>query len=552
MKVISRSGREQAVLGAGDVIDDHEVSALQNGGYILTWCGSDSVTRAQIFGANGKPKSEVFDVSSSTNDENRPAVTTLADGSFVITYTSLQTATNASINAQRFSADGTPIGDEFTVYGNSSHTSIAPEITALTDGGYVVSYTGLGRDGSYFSCHARVFDADGTPRGNDFRINQTTESFQSFGEVTSLEDGGFAVTWRSREVDGSFYAIMLRLYDPDGSPRTNEFQVNQYWHFSQTNPTIARLKNGNILLAWDSEGQDGSDKGVYARIIGPDGSPVGSEFQVHTQTLGDQYAPEVTALSDGGFLVVWVDVTSEETSVVMAQRFSASGEQIGDETTLSQGSEDLEARPKVIELSEGVLSVSWQDYDRNTFTGQIETRLVLTPDLGSSGDDVLSGTRFRDRLEAMRGDDKILGYAGNDRLIGGHGQDTLKGHSGSDRLLGGNQNDKILGGSGDDVIRGGRGRDFLNGQAGDDILQGGAGADVFVFGRGHDTITDFDNDLIRLDDSLWQNGNLTSDEIMQFAEIENGNLVFDFEGGNTLTLTGYTDWDTLESALSVF
>lgn len=203
LPVITRSGREQIVLEAGTVANVHGVSALQNGGYVFAWSVRGGGTKAQIFSANGKPKTEAFDVSTSTNDENRPDVTTLADGSFVVTYASLQSSTKAAINAQRFSADGNRIGDEFTVYGSSTHTSFDPEITALADGGYVVSYNGLGRDGSYYSYQARVFDPDGTPRGNDFRANQTTESFQSFGDVTSLEDGGFAMSWRSNEVDGS-------------------------------------------------------------------------------------------------------------------------------------------------------------------------------------------------------------------------------------------------------------------------------------------------------------------------------------------------------------
>lgn len=345
---------------------------------------------------------------------------------------------------------------------------------------------------------------------------------------------------------------MQRLYDPDGLPRTSELQVNQYWTDSQSNATVAGLRNGNILLTWESDGQDGRGEGVYARIIGPDGSPIGDEFQVHTQTLDDQYDPEVTALADGGFVVVWVDFKATDTASIIAQRFSADGERIGEETALSQGSEDIDIRPKVIELSDGVISVSWQDFDREAFTGQIETRLFLTPPPGSDGDDILSGTRFHDRLVSMRGDDIILGYAGKDRLSGGHGQGTPKGHSGSDRLFGENQNDKIFGGSGDDFISGGKGKDILNGQVGDDLLRDGGGADTFVFGKGQDTIFDFGNDSLRLDGSLWQDEDLTFNGIMQFSDVENGGLIFDLGDGNTLTLTGYTDIDTLEGALSVF
>lgn len=560
MEAITEPGPETFVLDSDKVIPGHGVSALQNGGYVLVWYESDRVVKAQIFRPDGKPKAAAFDVSLSANDENRPDVTTLEDGSFVVTYTSLQSSTNASINAQRFSPEGTRIGSELTLFHDPDHTSFDPEITALNDGGYVVVYNGLGRDSSFFSYHVRVFDADGTPRGNDFRVNQTTEGFQSFGDVAPLEDGGFAVTWRSNEVDGSFYSVMLRLYNSDGTPRTNEAQVNQYWKDSQLDPSITVLENGNILLTWKSDGQDGSGDGIYARIIGSDGNPAGDEFQVHTQTLNAQYAPEITALSDGGFVIVWTHQTSSETSSIMAQRFAAGGERVGDEIQLSKGGNDLNALPKVTELSDGVISVSWLKYESTSGTGQLETQLFLTPALGSESDDVLAGTRFGDRLYALSGNDKLTGYAGHDSLIGGSGSDTLfggtgrdhlkgggggdrlKGGGGSDRLEGGGGSDRLDGGAGKDRLIGGRGRDKLDGDGGNDRLTGGGGHDTFVFSRGNDVVTDFNAASTAERVDLRGVASISGFDDLMDHHISgaNGDVIIDDLNGNTLTLKNTT------------
>ncbi|QDI77132.1 MULTISPECIES: calcium-binding protein [Leisingera] len=560
MEAITGLALETIVPDANKVSSDHGMSALQNGEYILVWRESGSVIKAQIFRPDGKPKAAAFDVSLSANDENRPDVTTLEDGSFVVTYTALQSSTNASINAQRFSADGTRIGSELTVFHDPDDTSFDPEITALNDGGYVVVYNGLGRDDSYVSYHARVFDVDGTPRGNDFRVNQTTEGYQSFGDVAPLEDGGFAVTWRSREVDGSLYSVMLRLYNSDGTPRTYEAQVNQYWNNSQSDPSITVLENGNILLTWVSDGQDGSREGVYARIMNPDGNPIGDEFQVHTQTLDEQYAPELTALSDGGFVIVWTHVTSSETSSIMAQRFAAGGERIGEEVQLSKGSNDLDVRPKITELSDGVISVSWQDYDRTTYTGQLETKLFLTPALASDGDDVLSGTRFGDRLDGLSGNDKLTGHAGNDWLIGGigsdilfggsgrdhlkggGGRDRLKGEGGNDRLEGGGGNDRLEGGAGKDRLIGGKGKDKLDGEGGNDRMTGGGGNDTFIFSSGNDVVTDFNaastGERVDLRGVASIKG--FNDLMNHHVSWVNGDAIIDDLNGNTLTLKSTT------------
>lgn len=540
MQVISSLGQANVILGADNTLNNHGASLLSNGGYVFVWDEPSGVSKAQIFRANGTPKTEVFDLGDNATYENRPDVATLPDGSFVIAYTSVPSGgSGASISAQRFSANGSPIGDELTVYGNAAHNSFDPEITALADGGYVVAYNGSYRDGSYYSYHIRVFGADGTPRGNDFRVNQTTDSFQSFGDVTPLQDGNFAVTWRSGEVDGSFNSVMLRLFEEDGTPITSELQVNQYWQDSQIDPSIDTLNNGNIVVTWKSYGQDGSGDGVYARLIGPDGHFLADEFQVHTQVENAQSNPEVTALSDGGFVIVWVNSTSDETASILGQRFSSNGDRIGGEIELSEGSQQLNVRPIVDEVSAGVISVSWQDFDRDTFTGQIIEKLFLTPALGSSDNDTLLGSKFGDLLKGIQGDDILLGYAGHDTLKGGKGQDVLRGHLGADHLSGGGNRDELFGN---------RGKDILDGGMGNDLLKGGVGADTFLFRAksGKDTILDFKNDVdtLQLDERLWGGGLNQKQMLETYAYRDGGSVVLDF-GQHEIRINNFSDVNSL-------
>ena len=103
---------------------------------------------------------------------------------------------------------------------------------------------------------------------------------------------------------------------------------------------------------------------------------------------------------------------------------------------------------------------------------------------GSSGNDILRGTKA---------DETLLGGAGNDDLRGGAGRDLLDGGHGEDYLYGGEDGDTLLGGAGNDTLSGGRDAQ-LDGGAGDDTLYdgsqfggtegnttlvGGAGDDVF-------------------------------------------------------------------------
>ena len=42
-------------------------------------------------------------------------------------------------------------------------------------------------------------------------------------------------------------------------------------------------------------------------MFAADGAPVGSEIRVNTATANDQMVPQITALSNGGFVVTWDD-----------------------------------------------------------------------------------------------------------------------------------------------------------------------------------------------------------------------------------------------------
>ena len=64
--------------------------------------------------------------------------------------------------------------------------------------------------------------------------------------------------------------------------------------------------DGDFVVAWGSEGQDGDYTGVYAqRYDGGGGRAQGPEFRVNTFTTGSQLRPAVAVDDDGDFVVAW-------------------------------------------------------------------------------------------------------------------------------------------------------------------------------------------------------------------------------------------------------
>ena len=84
-----------------------------------------------------------------------------------------------------------------------------PAIATLTDGRFVVVWQSPFQDGQDAGVVARLYDANGQPLGEEFLVNTTTKDSQDTPAVATLADGGFVVTWQSRDFGGNEYDILI-------------------------------------------------------------------------------------------------------------------------------------------------------------------------------------------------------------------------------------------------------------------------------------------------------------------------------------------------------
>src|SRR5688500_12532494 len=101
--------------------------------------------------------------------------------------------------------------------------------------------------------------------GPEFRVNAHTTGSQAHPSVAAPPRGGIVVAWQSAGQDGSGYGVFARRYDALGNAVGAEFQVNAYTPGDQKAPAVAVDPDGRLLVAWTSDGQDGSGSGVFAR-----------------------------------------------------------------------------------------------------------------------------------------------------------------------------------------------------------------------------------------------------------------------------------------------
>jgi hypothetical protein len=182
-------------------------------------------------------------------------------------------------------------------------------VVGLVQGGFVVTWGSSGQDGSGYGVYGQRFNAMGTPRGSEFRVNTFTTGDQNFPSIAALTGGGFVITWASNGQDGSGFGVYGQHYNPKGVPVGAEFPVNTYTANDQSHPSVAGLSNGGFVVTWDSFGQETGkmsvEDGVYSQLFSATGARVGIEFHVNSNTEFDQSHPSVATLIGGDFFITF-------------------------------------------------------------------------------------------------------------------------------------------------------------------------------------------------------------------------------------------------------
>ena len=181
----------------------NNVTGLAGGGFVITWQSYDGVDdptfggiKARVFDAAGAPLGAEFLVNTQTGfDESQPAIASLADGGFVVTWWFGTGINQSEVHAQRFSASGVRVGGEISVSTVSTDFPRQPDIEGLDDGGFVVVWNDGTNGASLTDIKAQRYSASGTPVGGEILVNSDTAEIQAVPSVTSLAGGGFVIVW---------------------------------------------------------------------------------------------------------------------------------------------------------------------------------------------------------------------------------------------------------------------------------------------------------------------------------------------------------------------
>ena len=239
--------------------------------------GQDGDSRgifAQQFDASGAPRGPEFQVNSysvGAQSSARVAITG-EPGGFVAAWLSQgQDGDGGGVFAQRFIEGGAPVGPEFPVNSFTTGNQFVPRLASAADGSFVIAWAS---DGQYMGnqltgIYAQRYSADGDPVGGEFRVSTYTASWKSMDDVAMDPSGNFVVTWTSEGQDGSLGGVYARRFDSNGVPRGPEFRVNTTSAQIQAHSSAALDSAGNLFVDWVDWGiLPAHDEDVYAKRYG--------------------------------------------------------------------------------------------------------------------------------------------------------------------------------------------------------------------------------------------------------------------------------------------
>lgn len=499
-----------------------EIAALDSGGFVIAWSDSSRIggdnskdaIKVQVFdGGGGRVGSESLVNVATAGNQQAPALAALDGGGFVVAWADGSfvggDASAFGIKFRRYDDAGVAIGGEVLANSTTAGSQIAPALTALDGGGFILGwtdYSGLGVERGSFGVKAQVYAANGTRVGGEAVLAQQVLGSQSDLVLTARNDGGFLAGWTdSSGADGdvSGAAVKIRSFDLTVAGPTITALPDQLAGTEDLSATIsiASLLQNDVgssglplfirqvtAVAGCTVLLDGLGGITFSPTADFDG--IASFSYVVSDALGTTSTAVVTVdLADQpdaprGITMTGGIVDENAAAGTFVATFAGIDPDTGDLLRYAL-LDDADGR-FVLDQRSGVLTVATDTFLDYETTPTLTIDVQVTDSTGASFHQlqVISlrnlpepksyvGTNGNNLFTAPTGDLwTIDGLGGNDVLIGNDFADVIYGGSGSDSLDGGRGADRLVGGIGADT--------YYIDEAGDVVFE--------LFGEGIDLV----------------------------------------------------------------
>src|SRR6266511_3453408 len=333
---------------------DGHVAALPDGGYVIVWTdqsGTYNANGAAVVGqrydsAGNKVGGEVYLSPSVSENQFSPAVAVLPNGNIAVAFVDrFDIDLDSDIYVRVFDSGLNFIRTD--VIDAGTNQTFDPALTAFGNGNYAVSYSvGSVTDTDIVG---RIVTSSTGVVGGQFDIDNGTDN-RDFSQLATLSNGNFVAVYQDENAGSATDTdIYYGIFSNTGAPLFVHDAVpgGAFGGGAETKPDVAALRDGGFVVVWTDA--DPATTEVRASIISNVITLVAGNIAVNTTTTEAQNNASVVALADGGFLVTWDD---DNANLIRAQRFDAVGDKIGLQFNLKFGVSALDT-PEAALLTDG-------------------------------------------------------------------------------------------------------------------------------------------------------------------------------------------------------
>ncbi len=325
------TGNGVAISTAASTQSYPQITSDGSGGAIITWHDYRSGTSYDIYAQRINSSGTVqwtgngVAISAGAYDQFEPEITTDGSGGAIITWRDYRSGTSWDVYAQRINSSGNV---QWTSNGvaisTATNNQTYPQVTTDGSGGAIITWQDS-RSGTS-DIYAQRINASGTVQwtGNGVVISTAANNRES-PQVTSDGSGGAIFTWQDYRSGNS--DVYSQRIDSNGSIQwTSDGVAISTAASDQFGPQITGDGSGGAIITWNDSRSGTYD--IYARRIDSNGNVqwTGNGVAIST-AAGNQWFPQITGDGSGGAIIAWMDSRGEGGSWhdIYAQNIDAGG-----------------------------------------------------------------------------------------------------------------------------------------------------------------------------------------------------------------------------------
>jgi len=160
------------------------------------------------------------------SEQSGCAIAGNATGNYIVTWKDKRNGADFDIYAQIYLNDGTPSGPNFRVNDDSASAwQERPSVGIDPNGNFVIAWIDRRNNYQEWDIYAQRFSGDGTALGNNFRVNDDlSDEHQEYPTVAMNSSGDFVIVWL--DLRNGNWDIYAQRYSNNGTALESNFKIN--------------------------------------------------------------------------------------------------------------------------------------------------------------------------------------------------------------------------------------------------------------------------------------------------------------------------------------